>query len=109
MVHNSRELSISNTVTVDDDAIGELGIDIVVLAKSSGHAHLQVVCELLSCGLEHHLAEVSVMGERERGGGDKRKGRESGRRGRGRGEDRGGRGREAERREKRTTVSFNFL
>ena len=90
MVNNSRQLSVSDSITVDDNAVRKLLVDLVVLAKSITHPDFQVVCKLLSCGLEHHLAVVPVG----RGAGREREGRREGGSG-GRGEGRGG-GREGE-------------
>ena len=87
MVNNSRQLSVSDSITVDDNAVRKLLVDLVVLAKSIAHPDFQVVCKLLSCSLEHHLAVVPVG----RGAGREREGRREG----GRGEGRGG-GREGE-------------
>ena len=79
MVNNSRQLSISDPITVDDDTIRKLFVDLVVLAESITHPDFQVVRKLLSCGLEHHLAVVPV--EREGRGGERREqGREGGER-----------------------------
>ena len=88
MVNNSRQLSVSDSITVDDNAVRKLLVDLVVLAKSIAHPDFQVVCKLLSCGLEHHLAVVPVG----RGAGREREGRREG--GRGRGGEEGGRERE---------------
>ena len=95
MVNNSRQLSVSDSITVDDNAVRKLLVDLVVLAKSIAHPDFQVVCKLLSCGLEHHLAVVPVG----RGAGRKREGRrERGGEGRGGGrEGEGGREREGRR------------
>ena len=90
MVNNSRQLSISDPITVDDDTIGKLFVDLVVLAESITHPDFQVVRKLLSCGLEHHLAVVPV--EREGRGGERREHRREG------GERRGKEGSKGERR-----------
>ena len=89
MLNNCRQLSVSDSITVDDNAVRELLVDLVVLAESIAHPDFQVVCELLSSGLKHHLAVVPVGKGREREGGRGEGGRgEGGREGR----ERGGRG-----------------
>ena len=99
MFNNSRQLSVSDPITVDDDAIRKLFVDLVVLAESITHPDFQVVRKLLSCGLEHHLAVVPVgrEGGREGGRREGRGGERRGEEGRG-GERRGEEGRGGERR-----------
>ena len=53
-------LSITHTVPVYDDPIREHTIDLVVVMEGRGHSHLEIVSQLLSCGLEHCLRIVPV-------------------------------------------------
>ena len=69
VLNNCRQLSVSDSITVDDNAVRELLVDLVVLAESIAHPDFQVVCELLSSGLKHHLAVIPVGRGREREGG----------------------------------------
>ena len=101
VLNNCRQLSVSDSITVDDNAVRELLVDLVVLAESIAHPDFQVVRKLLSSGLKHHLAVVPVGRGREREGEGGREGRERGGRGEGgrgdkegerEGEERGGEG-----------------
>ena len=63
-------LSVSNTITIDNDSLWETAVDVVVVLQSSGHTQLQVVGQLLSSVLEHALRVVPVVQSREGGKGD---------------------------------------
>ena len=67
-------LSISHSITEHNDPVWKVVIDLVVVLESVGHAHLQIVSQLLVCHLEHTLGVVPG------GGGGGGGGRGSGRR-----------------------------
>ena len=53
-------LSIADSIPVDDDAVWEGSVDLMIFPQCVGHAHLEVVGHLLSSVLKHHLTVVSA-------------------------------------------------